>query len=194
MEFLTALWLPILLSAVFVFIVSSIIHMALPWHKSDVKKMKNEEAVLDALRSHGVEAGAYMFPCAGSMKEMASPEMQAKRKTGPTGWLTVLPPGGCNMNVSLMWWFVNCLVVGVIVAYLGWHAMPPGTRYLEVFRIIGSAALLGYAVGFFHESIWKGQAWSITAKFMCDGVVYALVTAGTFGWLWPHAASILPGP
>jgi len=92
-----------------------------------------------------------------------------------------------------MWWFVHCLVVGVFVAYLGWHAKSAGTAYLEVFRITGTAALLGYAVGFFHESIWKGQAWSVTAKFMFDGLIYALVTAGTFGWLWPHATTVLPG-
>ena len=193
MQFLTELWLPILLSAVFVFIVSSIIHMALPIHKGDVKKMKNEEAVLNALRAQGVEPGAYMFPGCNSMKEMGSPELQAKMKTGPVGWLTILPPGGCNMNVSLMWWFVNCLVVGVFVAYLGWHAKPAGPAYLEVFRITGTAALLGYALGFLHESIWKGQAWSVTAKFMFDGLIYALVTAGTFGWLWPQAAAGLPG-
>ncbi|HEX7420299.1 MAG TPA: hypothetical protein VF505_10460 [Thermoanaerobaculia bacterium] len=35
MTALTALWLPILLSALFVFIVSSIIHMAPLWHKND---------------------------------------------------------------------------------------------------------------------------------------------------------------
>lgn len=192
MEFLTELWLPILLSAVFVFVASSIIHMALPIHKSDVKKMKNEEAVLDAMRSNGVAAGNYMFPCAESMKDMCSPEMQAKMKQGPVGWLTVLPPGGFNMNVSLMWWFVNCLVVGVFVAYLGWHAMSPGAHYLDVFRIIGTAALLGYAIGYLHESIWKGQPWSMTAKFVFDGVIYALLTAGTFGWLWPDAVAVLP--
>jgi len=31
---LAALWLPILLAAVFVFIASSIIHMVLPYHKT----------------------------------------------------------------------------------------------------------------------------------------------------------------
>ena len=76
MEFLTQLWLPILLSAVFVFIVSSIIHMVLQTHNSDVKKMNNEEAVLEAMRTNGVAPGSYMFPRAGSMKEMGTPEME----------------------------------------------------------------------------------------------------------------------
>ena len=71
MEFLTELWLPIVLAAVFVFIASSVIHMVLPIHKSDVKKMKNEDQVLEAMRANGVEPGNYMFPCAASMKVSA---------------------------------------------------------------------------------------------------------------------------
>ena len=187
MEFLTELWLPIVLSAVFVFIVSSVIHMALPIHKGDYKKMKNEHAVLESLRANGVEPGAYMFPCAGSMKEMGSPEMVAKRQAGPVGWLTVVPPPGCSVGKSLIWWFVYCLIVGVLVAYVGWHSLGAGAGYLGVFRITGAAAVLGYAAGHFHDSIWKGVRWNTTAKFILDGAVYGLVTAGTFGWLWPHA-------
>ena len=60
---ITALWLPILLSAVIVFIVSALIHMALPIHKSDYRKLPDEERVLDALRSAGVTPGRrYHFP------------------------------------------------------------------------------------------------------------------------------------
>ncbi|MEE9129274.1 MAG: hypothetical protein V3T84_04600 [Phycisphaerales bacterium] len=188
MAFLTELWLPILLSAVFVFIVSSVIHMALPIHKGDYKKMKNEVAVLEAMRANGIEPGAYMFPCAGSMKEMGSPEMVEKLKKGPVGWLTVVPPGGFNIGKSLVWWFVYSLIVGVLVAYVGWHGLGAGAGYLDVFQITGAAAVLGYAVGYFHESIWKGASWGTTAKFIFDGVAYSLVTAGTFGWLWPAPA------
>ncbi len=185
MAFLTELWLPIVLSAVFVFIVSSVIHMALPIHKGDYRKMKGEDAVLQALRSAGVAPGLYMFPCARSMKEMSSPEMVERVKKGPVGWLTVVPPGGLNMGKSLVLWFVYCLIVGALVAYVGWHGLLPGAAYLRVFQLTGTAAVLGYAVGYFHESIWKGGSWSTTAKFVFDGVVYGLVTAGTFGWLWP---------
>lgn len=187
MTFVTELWLPILLSAVFVFIVSSVIHMALPIHKGDFKKLKNEDAVLAAMRANGVEPGAYMFPCAGSMKEMGSPEMIEKLKTGPSGWLTVAPPGGCNIGTSLICWFVFCLIVGLLVAYLGWHALGAGAPRLAVLRLTGTAAVLGYAVGHFHDSIWKGTRWGTTVKFLFDGVIYGLVTAGTFAWLWPSA-------
>lgn len=187
MTFLTELWLPILLAAVFVFIVSSVIHMALPIHKGDHKKLKNEDAVLEAMRANAVEPGAYMFPCAGSMKEMGAPEMIEKLKRGPVGWLTVVAPGGFSIGKSLVWWFVFCLIVGVLVAYVGWHALGAGANYRAVFRVTGTAAILGYAVGHFHDSIWKGARWGTTGKFILDGIIYGLVTAGTFGWLWPDA-------
>ena len=189
MAFLTELWLPILLSAVFVFIASSISHMVLPFHKKDYRKMNNEDTVLEALRASGVTPGTYPFPCAGSVNEMGTPEMVEKMKKGPLGFLTVLPPGGFNMGKSLAWWFVYLLIVGVLVAYVGWHTLTTGADYLTVFRITGAAAILGYAVGVMNDSIWKGQRWSTTAKFMVDGFVYALLTAGTFGWLWPDAAA-----
>jgi hypothetical protein len=187
MEFLTGLWLPIVLSAVFVFIVSSVIHMALPIHKGDYKKLNNEEGLLAAMRTAGVTPGCYMFPCAGSMKEMGSPEMVAKLKQGPVGHMTVTPPGGCNIGTSLVWWFAYSLLIGVMVAYVTWNGLGAGARYLDVFQIAGAAAVLGYAAGHFHDSIWKGVPWKITAKFIFDGAIYGLVTAGTFGWLWPAA-------
>ena len=69
---LTELWFPILLSAVFVFLVSSILHMVIPIHKGDFKKMPGEDKVLEAMRSQNLQPGSYMFPCAESMKDMAS--------------------------------------------------------------------------------------------------------------------------
>ena len=53
------LWLPILLSSVIVFIVSSIIHMLSPWHKNDYPKLSNEEKILDALRPLDIPQGEY---------------------------------------------------------------------------------------------------------------------------------------
>ena len=188
MEFLSELWLAILLSAVFVFIVSSVLHMVIPIHKGDYKKLANEDAVLEAMRTNGVEPGEYMFPCAGSMKAMGTPEMVEKLKKGPVGWLTVVPSGGFNIGKSLVWWFVYSLVVSVLVAYVGWHGLDPGAPYLKVFQLTGAAAVMGYAVGHFHDSIWKGASWTTTGKFIFDGVIYGLVTAGTFGWQWPAAA------
>jgi len=186
MEFLTALWLPILLSAVFVFVASSIFHMVLPFHKSDYRKLKNEDAVLNAMRANDVKPGAYMFPCAGSMKEMSSPEMIEKHKTGPVGWMVILPSGGFNLGKSLLGWFVYLVLVGVFVAYISWEAVGADARYLRVFQIAGATALLPYGIGHFHNTIWKGENIGTTMKFLIDGLVYALITAGTFGAFWPN--------
>jgi len=185
MEFLIEFWLPILLSAVFVFIVSSILHMFIPIHKGDYKKLPGEEAVLAEMRAQGVKKDAYMFPCAGSMKEMSSPEMIEKYNQGPVGFMTVIADGCPNIGKSLVQWFIYSLVISVFVAYIANITLKPGADYLMVFRITGTVAILGYAVSYIQDAIWKGQKWSTTLKFIFDGVVYALVTAGTFAWLWP---------
>lgn len=185
---LADLWLPILLSAVFVFVASSILHMVIPIHKGDYQRVPGEDAVLNALRAQGVRPGSYRFPYCDSMKDMGSPEMLEKWKRGPVGLLTILPSGARRMGKSLLIWFIYCLVVGVFVAYVAMLGMERGAGYREVFRFTGTVAILGYAMGAIPESIWKGQSWSTSAKFVFDGVVYGLVTAGTFGWLWPAAA------
>ncbi len=184
---LSQLWLPILLSAVFVFLASSVIHMLLPLHKGDLGKLPGEGEVLAAMRAQGVSPGDYMFPCPDSMKDMGSAEMKAKYAQGPVGFLVVLPPGGAGVGKSLVQWFLYTLLVGFCLAYLGSLVLPAGLGYPKVFRFIGSAAILVYAVAVIPDSIWKGHSWKNTCKFVFDGVVYGLVTAGTFGWLWPQA-------
>ena len=185
---LAELWLPVLLSAVFVFIVSSILHMVIPIHKGDFKKLPGEEKVLEEMRSQGVQPGSYMFPCAGSMKDMGSPEMIEKCKRGPVGFMTVVPSGPPGMGKSLVQWFVYTILVSVFVAYAARLGLDYGASFMIVFRLTSTAAILGYALGVLNDSIWKGQSWGITLKFVFDGVIYALVTAGTFGWLWPDAS------
>jgi hypothetical protein len=183
------LWLPILLSAVFVFIASSVLHMVIPIHKGDYGQLPNEDELLAAMRDKGVKPGSYMFPFACSMKEMASDEMLAKMNQGPMGFMTVNPNGPPAMGKSLAQWFVFSIVLSVFVAYIGTLALPAGTDYMRVFRVTGTIAVLGYGVSSVPDSIWKGVSWKVTAKFLFDGAVYGLVTAGAFGWLWPGVAS-----
>jgi hypothetical protein len=182
---LTALWLPILLSAVIVFIVSSILHTVLTYHQSDCRQIPDEANVLAALRKVGLERGFYYFPF-GSHKEMKSPAMVEKYKQGPVGMLTVFPSGPPAMPKFLGMWFGYCLVIGFFVAYLTGRTVAPGTNYLAVFRVAGTAAFLAYGLGQLSNSIWKGQPWSMTIKEVLDGLLYGLLTAGTFGWLWPR--------
>ena len=183
---ISALWLPILLSAVIVFVASSIIHMVLPVHKSDYRKLPDEDRVADALRTAGVTPGrVYFFPFA-KHQEMKEPEVMEKFKRGPVGLLTVMPSGCPAMGKFLAQWFVYCVVVGIFVAYLAGRTRAPGTHYLEVFRVAGTSAFLGYSLALIQDSIWKGQTWGLTFKHIIDGLIYGLLTAGTFGWLWPR--------
>lgn len=182
---LTALWIPIVLAAVIVFVASSIMHMVLPYHRSDYRKLPDEEKVLAALRAAGLTRGLYNFPFT-THKEMKSPEVQEKFKQGPVGFLTLFPSGPVNMGKFMGLWFVYCLVIGFFAAYLTGHTVAPGAHYLTVFRVAGTAAFMAYGLGILSNGIWKGQPWSMVTKECFDGLIYGLLTAGTFGWLWPR--------
>ena len=185
---LLELWLPILLSGVFVFVASSVIHMFLPIHRGDFRKIAGEANVLEAMRGQDVKPGEYMFPCSASMKDMSSPEMQEKYRQGPVGFLTIVPNGTGNMGKNLLQWFAFSIVVSVFVAYADTLALASGAGFEEVFRLTSVVAILGYSVTNVTNSIWKGVCWIITTKFIFDGIVYGLTTAATFAWLWPDGA------
>lgn len=182
---MTALWLPILLSAVFVFVLSAVIHMALPWHKNDFKQLPDEDRIRAALRPFPVPPGDYMVPmCQGG--EMNSPEYKAKLAEGPVQILTVLPNGCSSMGATFVQWFVYLLAISFFTAYVTMHAVPSGTAYLGVFRVAGAVAFLAHAGALWPQSIWYRRSWLVTVKSTIDGLAYGLVTAGTFAWLWPR--------
>jgi len=183
---LSALWLPILLSSVIVFVASSIIHMVLPWHKTDYPKVPDEDRVRDALRPFAIPPGDYMVPRCDDTKELRTPEFAEKLNQGPVIVMTVLPNGQWSMGRNLGLWFLYCAVVGVFAAYVAGRALPAGASYAHVFQFVGATAFIGYALALWQMSIWYRRAWSTTIKATIDGLIYALLTAGTFGWLWPH--------
>ena len=185
MAMLADLWMPILVSAVFVFLVSSVVHMLLPIHKGDLQPLPDEDAVLAAMRRTEIAPGEYMLPGAKTKKEMCSPEMRAKCEQGPVGTLIVRPRGVPSIGLALAQWFAFSLLISVFVAYVASLSLVPGEEYMRVFRLTGTVAVLGYAFSTWPESIWKGVPWSTSAKFTFDGVLYGLTTAGVFGWLWP---------
>ncbi|GMR24312.1 MAG: hypothetical protein BMS9Abin37_2840 [Acidobacteriota bacterium] len=180
-----SLWLPILVSAILVFVTSSIIHMFLPYHRSDFAKVPSEDDVMDALRKFDIPPGEYVIPYAGSPEVMRSEEFQAKAKKGPVAFVNFREPGLPAMGASLAQWFIYSILVGVFAAYITGRVLGPGAEYMSVFRFAGTTAFLCYAVALWQNSIWYKRAWSTTAKSTFDGLVYALVTAGAFGWLWP---------
>ena len=180
-----SLWLPILLSAVAVFIISSIIHMVLQYHKNDFVKLPSEEPVMDDLRKANIPPGDYHFPRAESMKDMNSPEFIEKMKKGPVGMITMMENGPSAMGKQLLLWFIYSIIVGIFAGYIAGIELAPGTHYLLVFRITGSVAFVGYSLALLQNSIWYKRNWAATLKSMFDGLIYALFTAGIFGWLWP---------
>ena len=182
---LIALWLPILLSAVIVFVASSIMHMLLPYHRGDYHQLPDEDNLRAALRVANIKPGLYIFPF-GTHKDMKSPAMMEKYKQGPVGMMTIRANGVPAMPKYLGMWFACCLIIGFFVAYLTGHTVPLGAAYPAVFRVAGTAAFLAYGLGQISNGIWKGQSWSMTIKEVIDGLIYGLLTAGTFGWLWPH--------
>ena len=183
---LPVLWLPILLAAVFVFFISWLIHMVFGYHAGDFRKVPDENAFAEALRKLNISKGTYMMPYASSPKEMNTPEFKEKVEKGPGVAMTIWPGGSMSMATNLTQWFIYLLVVGVFAAYVAGRALGPGAPYLAVFRFAGVTAFACYAIAGWQESIWFKRSWSTTLKNTFDGLIYALITAGTFGWLWPR--------
>lgn len=183
---LTTLWLPIVLSAVVVFLGSSFVHMVLPWHKGDYPGVPNEDGVMKALRPFAIPPGDYMMPRATSMKEMQAPEFLEKQKQGPVLIMTVLPNGPWTMGKALTNWFLYSLVVSLFAAYVASRALQPGATYLEVFRFAGVTAFACYSMALWQMAIWYHRSIRTTIISTLDGLLYAGLTAGVFGWLWPR--------
>lgn len=184
MGFIADLWLPILLSAVGVFITSSIIHMLLPYHRKDFKQVPSEDEVQNALRPFNIPPGDYFLPNSCESGGMNTPEFKEKMNKGPVAIMTVFPNGPMNMGKSLALWFIYSIIVSFMAAYVSSNGLAPTAHYLDVFRISGCTAFIGYSVALLQNSIWYNRNWFSTFKSMFDGLLYSLVTGGVFGWLW----------
>lgn len=175
------LWMPILVSAIVVFIAGAVIWMAMPWHKSDWAKTPNEEAVRDALQ--GTPAGMYTVPNCADQSQYKDPAMQQKFIDGPQAFITVVPSGLPRMAPKLVMMFAYNLLVAVIAAYFVSRSVGPGADYLAIFRIAGAVTFVAYGVAYVQESVWFGRQWSATIKTFLDALIYAVLTGGVFGWL-----------
>jgi hypothetical protein len=186
MTVLHALWLPIVLSSVFGFVASSILHMALPWHKGDLARVPDEDGVLNALRPFALPPGDYMIPGYPTSAGMKSPDFAEKINKGPVLVATVMPNGPMKMGRSLALWFLYLLAVNFLTAYVTCHALPVGTAYPRVFTVAGVTAFLGFGAALWQMSIWFRRSWGTTLRSTVDALIYAGLTAGTLGWLWPR--------
>ena len=181
-----SLWAPILVGAILVFVSSSIIHMVLTYHHSDFSKVADEDGVMDAMHAFAIPPGDYVVPFAGGAENMRSEAFLAKVEKGPVLFMTVLDGNRwLNMAPNLAQWFLYSVLIGIFAAYLGGRMLPAGAEYLDVFRLTGTVAFACYSMALMQRSIWFHQNWKATLKSMFDGLIYALLTAGAFGWLWP---------
>ncbi|MGB0332177.1 MAG: hypothetical protein ACPGPE_10220 [Planctomycetota bacterium] len=184
---LSELWAPILVSATAVFQARAVIHMATGWHRSDYRPFPDEAGVLSVMREAGVEPGGYAFPYASSMKEMGDEGFIARQRLGPVGFVQVLPSGPIRMGTNLLCWFLYSALIATFTAYLATLCLERGADYLDVFRVTGTVAVLGFGTAPIQDSIWKAVRWPVTARFVLDGALYGILTAGVFGAMWPDA-------
>jgi hypothetical protein len=182
---LAALWLPILLSGIAVFFVSSLIWTVIQYHSADWRKLPDEDDARSALR--GTAVGQYSLPHVADNAARASEEWQSKYREGPVAMITIMPHGDLKMGKQLGLWLAWCILVSLFVAYVAGTTLPAGTDYLKVFQVTSTTGLLAYGGGAGMNMVWFGATAGRTARDLLDAVIYGLVTAGFFGWLWPAA-------
>ena len=182
---LTSLWLPILLSAVAVFVASSLVHMVLRYHNSDYRRIASEDDIMRAIGPN-VAPGEYMFPYPqGGMAAMKDPAFVEKRTRGPAGIIRVFPTGMPSMSAPLAKWFVFSVVVSLFAAYLASRALPAGAAGGEVFRFTATIGFIAYGLGQVGDSIWYGREWGTTMKTFLDALIYGAAMGAVFVWMWP---------
>jgi hypothetical protein len=184
---LGSLWIPVVVSAIVVFLGSSLVHMLLKYHRADYKSLAHEDAVREALGKTSAVPGIYFTPYCPDMKGMEEPAMKEKFEKGPVALITLYPKGAPALPKHLTLWFLFSLFVSFVAAYVARHTLQPGADGLLVMRITGTVAFAAYGVSHLSDSIWKGQPWSNTMRALIDAVIYALLTGLTFRLLWPAA-------
>jgi hypothetical protein len=184
---ITHLWMPIVLSAVLVFVASSLIHMVFKWHNADFRKLPNEDEVRAAINKASAAPGQYVLPHCTDMKEMQAVEMQKKYQAGPIGFLVLRANGTPRIGPQLGQWFALNIVVALIVAHVASGAlMGSSPNPMQVFHTVGVMTFLTYAGGSIQNGIWMGKPWGSVAKDLLDALIYGAISGAVFAWLWPH--------
>ena len=181
-----SLWLPVIVSAVAVFVVSSVLHMVLKYHKSDYKKLPGEEAVREALGKGALPPGLYPIPHCAEMSEMREPAMMEKYAKGPVALIAVLPNGAPAMPKLLGMWFAFSLLISFVVGYVARHSLTAATDGYTVLRVTSAIAFCAYGIAHISNAIWFGQPWSNTVRSMIDSLIYSITTGICFRLLWPQ--------
>lgn len=182
------LWMPILLGSALAWIASALIHTLLKYHNSDYRQLANEDQVAAAIRQGSPQPGLHSMPHCTDMSQMGDPAMQQKFKDGPVAFVTVFPNGLPNMGKLVGQQFLYFLLGSALIAWCASLALAPGAAYLSVFTLVAPVGFLAFGWAVVPFSIWYGHTWGSTLKYLFDALVYGLILAGCFAWLWPSAA------
>ena len=182
------LWLAILASGIFCWVASALIHMLIKYHNADYKQLPNEDEVAAALGAKSPAPALYTLPHCTDMKEMGEVSMQKKFNAGPVAMITIMPNGMPPMGKLLIQQALFFIVGSFLIGYLATLSLGAGAEYMTVFRLVFVAAFLTWGWAEIPFSIWMGQPWSNTGRYLVDALIYAGVTVGTFAWLWPGLA------
>lgn len=185
---LVDLWLAIVLSGVAVFFASFLMWMVLPHHRGDWRKLPDEDALMDTLRSQGVGGGQFAFPHCADPQLMKDAAFQKRLAAGPSGMLIVRPPGPLQMGRSMTTSLVLDLVVSIVTAYVATIGLDAAAARVDVFRLTATVAFAAYSLALAWGPVWYSRTWGSTLREMLDGLVYGLITGGLFLAFWPAVA------
>lgn len=184
---MTDLWLPIALGTIAAWFASMLVHMLLKYHNGDYQQLSNEDEVAAAIANGSPAKGVHSMPYCVDMSEMGNEAMQKKFNEGPVAFVTIFDSGMPAMpkliGQQILYFLFGC----TLIAYCAALALAPGAEYLDVFRFVSSVGFLAFGWGQIPFAIWYGHKWSTSAKYLLDALIYGLVVAGVFAWLWPAA-------
>ena len=192
MDFLTQLWLPILVAGLVVWIASAVAWMAIGHHTKDRDPIPDgrEQELMDAVTRLNIRPGSYGFPDFFQCKDKNIPAAERKQamkelyNRHPQGLLRVWAPINMGRNMALTALFY--LVTSAVIGYLAWAALPQGTPFAKVFQVVATAGILAYSFAFIPNCIWHGSYTRTIVFRIVDGIVYGLITGAIFAWRWPH--------
>ncbi|MBI3712900.1 MAG: hypothetical protein HY253_08055 [Burkholderiales bacterium] len=182
---LLQLWLPILATAVAVFVASSLIHMVFKWHNSEYRALPNEDEVRRALGNSDLTPGMYATPHCTDMKDMEGDAIQQQFREGPVAFITMRAPGAPEMGKYLAQWFLSNIAIAALCAFVAAQNFAAHHDAHQAGHMAGIVAMIAYGTGTIHESIWMGRPWSATMKNLLDALIYGVATALVFWQLWP---------
>ena len=182
---LIQLWLPIIAGGLLVWLASALIHTMLKYHNHDYLQLSNEDEVTGALRNGSPAPGVYTTPFCIDMSQMKDEAMQKRFMEGPVAFITVFPRGMPPMGKLMAQQIAYSIIGCALIAYCATLALAPGAQYMTVFRFVAATGFLAFGWATIPFGIWYGLRWPTIGRYLLDALIYALVAAGTFAWLWP---------